>query len=385
MSLVLLLEAAQDRDRVLDRRLRDEHRLETPRQRRVLLDVLAILVERGRADAVQLTARQRRLQQVRGVHCAFRLARADQRVHFVDEQDHAALRRDHLVQHSLQPLLELAAIFGPGDQRAHVERQELLVAQRLRHVAVDDAEREPFHDRSLAHARLADQHGIVLRPTGQHLDRAPDLLVAADHGIELAGAGGLGEVAGVFLQRVISVLGARRVRRAAFADVVDRGVQRLRRDAGIRQDLAGFRALLHRQRHEKALDGDKRVARLLRDLFGVVEDARGRRRHVELARPGALHLWQLAEREFDLLQRLSGTAARLVDQAGAKAFLVVEQDFQNVFRRELLVAFAKRQRLRGLNEAARPFGIFLEIHALPLWRRPPTRSDGGRPDIGLAA
>src|SRR5690606_16026038 len=64
---VALLEAAQDRDGVLHARLADVHLLEAPLQRRVLLDVLAVLVERGRADAVQLAARQRRLEHVAGV------------------------------------------------------------------------------------------------------------------------------------------------------------------------------------------------------------------------------------------------------------------------------------------------------------------------------
>ena len=90
MQLVFFLEAAQDRDRVLDRRLGDEDRLEAPRQRRVLLDMLAIFVERRRADAMQFAARQRRLQQVGGVHRAVGLARADERVHFVDEENDAA-------------------------------------------------------------------------------------------------------------------------------------------------------------------------------------------------------------------------------------------------------------------------------------------------------
>jgi hypothetical protein len=49
---------------------------------------------------------------------------ADQRVHLVDEQDDLALGALHLVEHGLQPLLELAAIFGAGDQRAHVERDQ---------------------------------------------------------------------------------------------------------------------------------------------------------------------------------------------------------------------------------------------------------------------
>ena len=81
---------------------------------------------------MQFAARQRRLQQVRRVHRAVRLARADERVHFVDEEDDAAFGGRHLVQHGLQALLELAAIFRAGDQRAHVEGQQLLVLQRFR-------------------------------------------------------------------------------------------------------------------------------------------------------------------------------------------------------------------------------------------------------------
>ena len=265
--LVLVLQAAQDRDRVLDRRLADEDRLEAPGERGVLFDVLLVFVERGRADAVQLAARQRRLEQVRGVHGAVGLAGADQRVHLVDEQDDAAVRRRHLLQHGLEPLLELAAIFRAGDQRAHVERKQLLVLQALRHVAVDDALGQTLDDGGLADAGLADQHRVVLGAAGEHLDGAADLLVAPDHRVDLAVARGLGEVAGVFLQRVIGVLGRARVGGAALAQRVDGRVEVLRRDAGARQNLAGLAVLLERERQQQALDGDVAVAGLLRDLL----------------------------------------------------------------------------------------------------------------------
>ena len=116
-------------------------------------------------------------------------------------------------QHGLQALFELAAIFGAGDERAHVERHQLLVFERFRHVAVDDAQRQAFDDRGLADAGLADQHRIVLGAARQHLDGAADFFVAADDGIELAAARRFGEVAGVFLQRVVALLGASRCRR----------------------------------------------------------------------------------------------------------------------------------------------------------------------------
>ena len=55
-DLVLLLEAAQNRHRVLHARLAHEHLLEAAGEGGVLLDVLTVLVERGGADRVQVTA-----------------------------------------------------------------------------------------------------------------------------------------------------------------------------------------------------------------------------------------------------------------------------------------------------------------------------------------
>ena len=73
------------------RGLVDEDRLEAPLERRVLLDVLAVLVERRRADRVELAAGEHRLQQVRRVHRALGRAGTDDRVELVDEQDDLAL------------------------------------------------------------------------------------------------------------------------------------------------------------------------------------------------------------------------------------------------------------------------------------------------------
>ncbi len=271
VQLVFLLQAAQDRDGVLDRRLADEDRLEAPGERRVLLDIFAVFVERGGADAVQFAARQRRLQQVGGVHGAVRLAGADQRVHLVDEQDDAAFGSLDLVEHALQALLELAAIFGAGNQRAHVEGEQLLALQAFRHVAIDDAQRQPLGDRGLADAGLADQHGIVLGAPRQHLDGAADFLVAADDRVELALAGVRRQVAGIFLERVILVLGRSRVGGAPLADRLDGAVEGLRRDARIGQDLRRAGGLLHGQREQQPLDRDVAVAGLLGDLFRGVE------------------------------------------------------------------------------------------------------------------
>ena len=91
MRLVALFQPAQDRNRVGDRRLARRDRREPPLERGVLLDVLAVLVERRRADAAQLAPREHRLEQVRGAIGAFGRARPDDRVQLVDEQNHPAV------------------------------------------------------------------------------------------------------------------------------------------------------------------------------------------------------------------------------------------------------------------------------------------------------
>ena len=206
VDFVALLEPAQDRDGRLDARLRDQHRLEAPLQRGVFLDVLAVLVQRGGADGAQLAAGQLRLHDVRRVRRPLRRARADQRVQLVNEQDDLALAGNDLLEEGLEPVLELAAILGAGDHRAQVHRHQPLVLEGLRHVAADDAPGQPLGDGGLAHARLADEHRVVLGAARQHLHDAADFLVAADDRIDLALARQGGQVAAILLQRLELVL-----------------------------------------------------------------------------------------------------------------------------------------------------------------------------------
>ena len=207
VGLVAALQPAQDGDRVLDRGLAHEHLLEAALQGRVLLDPLAELVQRGRADHPQLTAGQHRLEHVARVHRTLGRARADHGVHLVDERDDLAVALLDLVQDGLQPLLELAAVLGPGHHRAQVQGDQLLVPQRLGHVAGHDALGEALDHGGLAHAGFADQHRVVLGPPGQHLDDPADLGVAADDRVQAAVAGLLGEVDAVLLQRLVGLFG----------------------------------------------------------------------------------------------------------------------------------------------------------------------------------
>ena len=85
VQFVFFFQPAQDGDCVLNCRLADKNRLKAALKCRVLLDMLLIFIQCGRANAMQLTARQSGLDKVGGIHSAFALTSADQRVHFVDE------------------------------------------------------------------------------------------------------------------------------------------------------------------------------------------------------------------------------------------------------------------------------------------------------------
>ena len=104
----------EDGDRLLDRRLADEDGLEAALEGGVLLDVLAVLVERRRAHALQLAAGEHRLHHVGGVDGALGGAGAHDGVQLVDEEHHVLGALD-LVERALEALLELAAVLGAGD------------------------------------------------------------------------------------------------------------------------------------------------------------------------------------------------------------------------------------------------------------------------------
>ena len=161
IRLIIVRDAAHDGDGLLDRRLVDRHGLEPALERGVLFDVLAVFVERRRTDDLDLAARERGLQDVRRVHRALGVARADEVVYLIDDEDDVAKLLD-LFDEALHTALKLAAELRPGDERRQIHQIDLFALQLVGDILVDDALREPLGDGRLADARLADQAGVVL-------------------------------------------------------------------------------------------------------------------------------------------------------------------------------------------------------------------------------
>src|SRR5439155_13356133 len=152
---------------------------------------------------------------------ALRRPGADDRVELVDEQNQLTFGVLDLAQDSLHSLLELPAVLRPGEHRADVQRPYALALQAFRHVAGDDSLGEPFDDRGLADAGIADQDRVVLRPPREHLDHSPNLFVAADDRVELALLGELGQVAPELLERLVGTFGILRGHALPAADGLD--------------------------------------------------------------------------------------------------------------------------------------------------------------------
>ena len=324
-------------------RLLDPHGLEATLERRVLLDVLAVLVEGGGADGLQLAAGQHRLQDRCGVDRALGGSRADERVDLVDEQDDVAAGLD-LLEHLLQALLEVAAVAGTGDESAEVEGVELLVAQGVRNVVVDDPLGETLDDRGLADAGLTDEHRVVLRAPRQDLHDPLELVRSADHRVELVLTRHLREVAAELVEHLgtlvvvalrrpadtggLALLGAPTLLRTGRALVAAQQLDDLLADAAeigseFHEDLSGDALSLADEAEEDVLGADVVVSELQRLAERELEhllrpggegDVTRRRRPAltdDLLHLGADGL----EGDREGLEGLRGDALTLVDEA----------------------------------------------------------------------
>ena len=231
----------------------------------------------------------------------------DERVDLVDEQDDVPAGAD-LLEHLLQALLEVTPVAAAGDQRAQVERVELLARQGLGHLVGHDALGQALDDRGLADPGLADEHRVVLGPPRQHLHDAFDLLGPADDRVELAVARQLGQVAPELVEDGRSRRVVAAARALAGADRLLALVARHELDhllahpaevgAEAHEDRRRDALALSHEAEEHVLGADVAVAELERFAQRELEDLLGpRRERGGAARGGARH----ADRLLDLL------------------------------------------------------------------------------------
>ena len=339
-------QTAQDQQALLRRGLCNAHGLKAPLERRVLFDILAVLLERRRADDLQLVAPKRGLENVRRVDRALGRARADDRVQLVDEENHIP-RSLHLVQDALDALFKVAAVLCAREHGRQVHTHNTLVAQVLGHVAVRNALRQPLGHRRLADAGLADEHGVILAAAREDLDGALDLPVAADDRVHLPAGCQLREVAAVLVER-FRVSGAARlgprsrllrpglILRPA-EHVHDVRVDLVQVAAGRHDDARTGAVRLAEDAHEDVLRADVTVTEPVGVLGGQLDD---------VPRPGAEPLLGRAgHAAADRLRdhaREHGVRQRVIGQnAGAEPLPLPDDAEQEMLRAHITVPHAQ--------------------------------------------
>ena len=379
--LVAVAQALEDLHGLLGRRLIDRDLLEAPLERGVALEVLAVLVERRRADRLQLAAGQRRLEDRGRVDRALGGAGADEVVQLVDEQDDVAALGD-LLHHLLEALLELAAVLGAGDQGGQVERVDLLALQQLGHVGVGDPLGQALDDGGLADAGLADEHRVVLGAAREDLHDPLDLGLATDDRVELALGGELGQVATELVEQLRGLLalalgtggaaGGRPGPRAALAaagtgqhpdhlvaDLLGVGVE-------VEQDAGGDALVLAHEAEQDVLGADVVVAEAERLAQRQLEDLLGARRERDLTGGDLL---TGADDAHDLCAHtLDGDVERL-EHAGGKTLLFAQEAEQDVLGADVVVLERPRLFLRQDDHLAGSLCESLEHESVSLvWR-----------------
>ena len=334
VRLVPVAQPLEDVDRVGQARLGDLNRLEAALERSILLEVLAVLIQRRGTDGLQLTACEERLQNGCRVNRALCGTGTHEGVDLIDEDDDVAARAD-LLRDLLEALFEVTAVAGSGDERAEVERIELLVLQRLGDIALDDRLREALDNGGLADAGLTDQHGVVLGATREDLHDPLDLLLAPDHGVELVVACCLREVATELVEHLRAALrGSLGLLAGAGCDTCgllalvtrkqldDLLAHLVEVGAELDEHLSGNALTLADEAEQDVLGADVVVAELqglaqrqLENLLGARRERDVTRRLLLALADDVLHLLAHGiERNPERLERLGSNALTLVDQ-----------------------------------------------------------------------
>ena len=177
-----------------DGRLLDHHGLEAAFERGILFNRLAVFVERGGADALQLSTGKCRFNNISGIHGALGRTGTDNRVQLIKKKQHIACFLD-FIHHRFNPLLKLTAIFGAGNHQREVESNHFFAGDNLRHGAVGNRLSESFSDRGFANPGFPEQHRIILCAAAENLNNALDFILTANHRVEFSLACQLSQIA----------------------------------------------------------------------------------------------------------------------------------------------------------------------------------------------
>ena len=330
MRLVAVAKAVENAQSLFLARLFHVHRLETTGERGIFLKMLAVFLGSGGANYLQLAARQRWFQNGGSVDGAFGRTRANDGMHFVDEQNDVAVFDDFL-DDLLQTLFELAAVFAACDQRGHIEGDHTLARNDIGHLIGHNELRQAFDHGGFAYARLADEQRVVLLAAREHLHHAFDFGRTTDNRIELARLGLRSKVGAELLEHALLAMGlaaekrhARSHGRRLIDQVVECGTNSVDFDAELRHRIDSAALAFAHNAEQQMFGRNIALAHLHSFTQRIFQHALGARRERDVrARFGFLlafghagdDLKSLLVRYAHAFESLRSNAVRLFRQA----------------------------------------------------------------------
>ena len=326
MLLVLLLKATQNRNGVFNRRLGDKYGLETTCKSSVLLDVLAVFIQRSGANCAKLATSKCWLQDVTSIHGSLGSTSAYDGVKLVDEEDNLAVRLGHLFYHALQAVLKLTTVLCACYQGRHVKLNKLFVTQGAWNVARNNALCQAFHNCGLTNTRFADKNRIVLGAAAQNLNGTANLFDATNNWIKLSLASKVGHVATVLLQgfklRLCILRGYAFITPKLVVDLL----HALSSNAGVAKNPTCISVIVC-QRSEQMLGGNVGISQLSGKLLGLVDNLE---KVVANANLCSAYLWSLRDRLVYLRGNCIRICANLLQDRTQVALIAVQQRLEQV-------------------------------------------------------
>jgi len=152
---------------------------------------LRVLGQGGGTDALQFPRLKDGLMMLDASIAPSAASGTDDGVQLVDEKDDIPGPAD-LVHDGFDPLLELAAILGPGHHEGKVEGDDFFAAEDLRDVPGNDFLGQALSDGGFSDSSFSDEHRIVFRPAAKDLDNPLNFGSSSDHRIEFPVLGEFG-------------------------------------------------------------------------------------------------------------------------------------------------------------------------------------------------
>ncbi len=283
-------------------------------------------------------------------------------MNFVNKEYGFPLALPQLLEYRFKPILKLATVFGAGYQGPQIQGNHLFVAQGIRHVAIDDALGQALDDGGFAHPRFTDQHRVIFGPPGENLNHSPNLIIAANHRVELALTGHIGKIKGVFFQGLIFAL------RIGVGNplAAPHRHQSLQKNLAINpildQGLSGGNVPVVKQGQNQVLLADIFILHLSRHLEGPVQQTLQRWRGINLAIATATDLGQTAKQDIDLGDKLFPTDPHFLQNRGNYPVSLRQQAFEQMLRLYFLVLQTHSQALSFLHRFLRFHRQLVEFH-----------------------